>query len=79
MRRSVLGHLGGSISYVSDFCSSLDLMVHEFEPCIGLSVVSTKPALDPLSLFLSALPATCAVSLSLSLSLCLSLTKINKQ
>ena len=38
-------------------------MVHEFEPHIGLSAVSTEPPSDPLSLSLCHFPAH-AVSLS---------------
>ena len=39
-----------------DFGSGHGLIVHEFEPHIGLSAVSTEPALDPLSSPLSAPP-----------------------
>ena len=49
-------HLGGSIRYASGFSSGDDLTVHEFEPCIRLTAVSTRPASDPLSPSLSALP-----------------------
>ena len=31
------------------FSSGCDLAVHEFEPHVELSVVSTEPAFDPLS------------------------------
>ena len=34
--------------------SSHDLVVFEFKPCLGLSAVSEKLTLDPLSPFLSA-------------------------
>ena len=40
----------------------------EFEPCLGLSTVSTEPISDPLSPSLSA-PSLLVLSLSLSLSL----------
>ena len=62
--KSVQGHLGGSVSWVSDFGSGCDLTVHEFKPYIGLSAMSTEQALDPLSPSLSAPP-----SLPLPLSL----------
>ena len=45
----------------------LDLMVREFKPHVGLTAVSTEPALDPLS------PSVSAPSL-----LMLSLSRINK-
>ena len=32
-----------------DFCSGHDLTVCEFKPHIGLTAISTEPALDPLS------------------------------
>ena len=41
------------------FSSGHDLMVREFEPHMGLSAVSTEPALDPLSPFISAPPLLC--------------------
>ena len=59
----VEGHLGGSVSWASDFSSGHDLMIHEFEPRVGLSAGSAEPAWDslpPLSLCPS--PA-CAFSL----------------
>ena len=61
---SQLGHLGDSVCWASSFCLGHDLTVHEFEPLIGVSAVSSQPALDCLSLS----PA-CTRSLSLSLSL----------
>ena len=48
---------------ILDFSSGHDLTVHEFEPHIGLSAVSTEPPSDPLSLSLS---ATSLLMLSLS-------------
>ena len=64
------GHLGGSVSWASDFGSGHDLVVHEFEPHIRLAAISEKPALDPLSspLYLSptcSCQRTCACCLSL--------------
>ena len=47
--------------------SGHDLMVHEFEPCIGLPAVRAEPTSNPLFPSLSALPP-----------LSLSLPKINK-
>ena len=49
--------------------SSHDLVVFEFKPCLGLSAVSEKLTLDPLSPFLSAPPL---------FVLCLSLLKKKK-
>ena len=40
-----LGCLGGLVGWASSFSSDHDLMVHELEPHIGLSVVSTAQAL----------------------------------
>ena len=37
------GCLHGSVSWASDFGSGHDLMVHEFEPHIGLCADSSKP------------------------------------
>ena len=51
---------------MSDIGSSHDIGVREFEPCIGLDVVGTEPALDLLSPSLSAPPP-----------LTLSISKIN--
>ena len=34
------GHLSGSVGLTSDFCLGHDLMVCEFEPCIGFTAVS---------------------------------------
>ena len=59
--------LSGSVGQVSDFGSGHDLTVHEFKPQIGLSVVSTDLASDPLFPSLSA-PPPLVLSLSLSLS-----------
>ena len=38
-----LGHLGGSVSYVSDFGSGRDFKVCEFEPHVGLCADSSEP------------------------------------
>ena len=45
-----------------DFRSGHDIMVHEFEPCIGLHTDSAEPAWDSLSLSLSASLLTLYVS-----------------
>ena len=45
---TVLGHLGGSVSWASDFASGPDLVVCEFEPCMGLCAVSAELTSDPL-------------------------------
>ena len=37
-----------------DFGSGHDLMVHGFEPCVGLSAVTVDPGSDPFSIFRSA-------------------------
>ena len=58
----VQGHLGGSVGKAFDFGSDHDLMVHEFEPHIGLCTDSLEPAWDSL-LSLCPSPA-CALSLS---------------
>ena len=47
LKRRKSGHLGGSVSEVSDFTSGHDIMVRGFEPRAGLYAVSTKPASDP--------------------------------
>ena len=62
------GGEGRSVGQVSDFGSGHDLKVCEFEPRVGLSAVSAKPALDPLSPSLSLCPSP-AHALSLSLPL----------
>ena len=41
-KSSFLGHLGGSVSEVSDFGSGHVLMVCEFEPCVGLCADSLE-------------------------------------
>ena len=50
------GHVGGWVSWVSNFGSGHNLMVCEFKPhlSLGLTAVSTEPASDPLSPSLSA-------------------------
>ena len=60
------GHLGGSVSWGSNFGSGRDLTVHEWDPRIGLYAVIVEPASDPLSSFLS-VPPLLMLSLSLSL------------
>ena len=60
---------------MSDFGSGHDLMVHGFEPCIGLCTDSGQPTWDSLSSSLSAHPP---LMLTSSLSLTLSLSKINQ-
>ena len=52
--KKVCGHLGGSVSWASDFGLGHDLAVCEFELHIGLTAVSEEPALGPLSPSLSA-------------------------
>ena len=60
--------VSGWLSWLtSDFRSGHDLTVRGFEPRMGLSAVSTEPALDPL--YPLSLPLLLALSLSLSLSL----------
>ena len=64
MSRNILkiffkGRLGGSVGWVPDFGSGGDLMVHEFEPRIGLTAVSTEPTSDPL-FHLPPLPCSCS-------------------
>ena len=61
----LLGRLGGSVSYVSDFGSGHDLTVCGFE---GLCPHSAEPAWESLSLSLSLslpLPDSCFLPLSL--------------
>ena len=62
-----MGHLGGLVSWASDFGSCHELMVHGFDPASGfvLTPRSLEPALD--SVFLS-LFLCCSHSVSLSLS-----------
>ena len=51
-----------------DFSSGHDLMVGEFEPCMGLCTGNVEPAWESLSLSLSlCLPLSFLLSLSLSL------------
>ena len=55
---------GGSVKRPTlDFSSGHDLMVHGFEPCIGLCTDRTEPAWDSLSLCPS---STLTLSLGLS-------------
>ena len=62
----------GRFSVRLDFSSAHDLVVHEFEPCVGLCADSVEPARDSLS------PSASFLHLSLlAHSLSLSL-KINK-
>ena len=63
----ILGHLGGSVSEASDFCSGHDLTAHEFKPRVELCADSSEPGASfglclPLSL---PLPHSHSVSLSL--------------
>ena len=37
LKKYHLGHLGGSVSWASDFSPGHDLTIHEFKPRIGLS------------------------------------------
>ena len=39
--------MGGSVSRASDFGSGHDLMVCEFQPCVGFAAVSPEPASGP--------------------------------
>ena len=59
-----LGHLGGSVDWVSNFGSGHDLMVCEFEPCVRLCGDSLELALGSVSPSLSAPPHSCSVPLS---------------
>ena len=48
----VQGRLGGSVGWVSDFSSGHDLVVREFKPRVGGSVLTAQnlePALDVVS------------------------------
>ena len=60
------GHLGGSVSWASNFGSGHNLMVCEFESCVGLCADGSglEPALDSESPSLCPSPAH-ALSLSL--------------
>ena len=40
---TILGCLGGSVGKVSNFGSGHDLMVREFQPCVGLCADSSEP------------------------------------
>ena len=72
-KRMYLGRLGGSVGWAADLSSGHDLLVHEFEPRVGLCADSLEPG---------ACFRFC-VSLSLCISptrtLSLSLKKKNKQ
>ena len=50
------GRLGGSAGEGSDFGSGDDLVVREFEPCLGLCADSSEPASESVSPSLSAPP-----------------------
>ena len=39
----LMGHLGGSVGWASDFSSGHDLVVHEFQPCVQLWADSSEP------------------------------------
>ena len=43
LNRIIEGHLGGSVSWTSDFGSGHDLTVHGFEPHIGLCADRSEP------------------------------------
>ena len=67
MMVKVLGLLGGSVGWASDFDSGRDLTVCGFEPRVGLCPDSSEPGACfrfclPLSL---PLPHSCSVSVSL--------------
>ena len=68
------GHLGGSVSWVSDFSSDHVLAVCEFEPRVGLCADSSQPGacFKFVSPFLS-------LSAPPQLTLSLSLSKINER
>ena len=70
INNTLVGHLGGSVGWVSDFGSRHDLTVCEFEPHVGLCADSSEPgACFGLWVSLSHSPyPACALSLSLSLS-----------
>ena len=60
------GYLGILVEHlILGFGSGHDLLVHEFEPPMGLCADRVEPARDSLSLSLS-LPLSCSLSLSLS-------------
>ena len=61
----LLGRLGGSVGWASDFGSGHDLAVRGFEPRVGLCADSSEPASDSVSPSLSA-SALLALYLSLS-------------
>ena len=62
----LLGDLGGTVGWVSDFRSGRDLAVCGFGPCVGLCADSSEPgACFRFCLLLSLpLPHSCSVSLS---------------
>ena len=63
---TLMGRLGGSVSWASDFGSGHDLAVRDFEPCVGLCADSSEPeACFGFCVSLSLCPSpTCALSLS---------------
>ena len=60
-KNELLGRLGGSVDWASDFSSGQDLTVREFEPCLQLPAVSAEPGS---SVPLLSLPLACLLSLS---------------
>ena len=72
-KKLVLGHLGGSVGWASDFSSGHDLTAREFEPHVGLCANNSEPgACFRFCVSLSLCPSP-AHALSLSVS------KIKKQ
>ena len=57
----IVGHVGGSVGWASDFGSGHDLKVPEFKSHIRFTAVSAEPASDPLSPSLCPSPV-CALS-----------------
>ena len=75
---SLMGLLGGSVVWVSNFSLGHDLAVCEFEPHVGLCADSSEPAWDFVSPSLSLPLPTCAHSCTLSLSLSKKIINIKK-
>ena len=72
IKMNIAGHLGGLVSWASDFGSGHDLTVREFKPCIGLCADSSEPRVC----FGSVSPSLCAPPPH---TLCLSLPLKNKE
>ena len=64
MKIKIEGRLDGSVGEAADFGSGHDLVVREFEPCVGLCADSSEPG--------------ACFGFSLSLSLSLSQKSLNK-